>query len=559
MSEDSFDDEDNNEFDDISSNAAGFANNLEKHKPYITYFKKPILYQTIGELLLFFAGISLIILNVSGILILGTIGLVVCGAIVFSALSYFMGTYFGSKYYRCDDFTRYNIDNTNDEKHKVKKYVNDFLCWLKFAVLPIIFLGIGITLLALGITGGLGLGLALGFGVPSIALFAFSAVRFAICSGKITSIPDIGKEEKSRKAWIILMAIILSLAVATSLALGFLGILGWGSVLVFFIIPSTVIASAKILTKVISQVISGQRNFIYWLKHIARAEEISELVFFLGGITFSVLMTVGVLPFSFLGLGICAMLTIFGATRFFITNSWTTSNFDNLTSTGRISDSSNRNSSVSRQSKLASNLIYDVQSIKPDAIGFIKHKEYSDFLQIIKQIVVPIITGIAGITCTALGIYGPFGLSLGLGVGIPLILSTIVPGVFSLIKRIHQYIKKIHTEEARTGEPDENVRDNSWAICLSITAGLTAVTFSVLGATGILAWGTAIALAAPLVLVSLPFGCILIITRIMSKFKPDKKITVLGIGFCQENGFNGRKTTDIQLEKKDRDSIESSI
>ena len=80
-----------------------------------------------------------------------------------------------------------------------------------------------------------------------------------------------------------------------------------------------------------------------------------------------------------------------------------------------------------------------------------------------------------------------------------------------------------------------------------------------MGATGILAWGTAIALAAPLVLVSLPFGCILIITRIMSKFKPDKKITVLGIGFCQENGFNGRKTTDIQLEKKDRDSIESSI
>lgn len=140
------------------------------------------------------------------------------------------------------------------------------------------------------------------------------------------------------------MAIILSLAVATSLALGFLGILGWGSVLVFFIIPSAVIASAKILTKVISQIISGQRNFIYWLKYIARAEEISELVFFLGGITFSVLITLGVLPFSFLGLGICAMFTIFGVTRFFITDSWTTNSFNNLKSTGKISASSNRDS-----------------------------------------------------------------------------------------------------------------------------------------------------------------------------------------------------------------------
>lgn len=336
------------EYNDIEDTKLLVANqsmkDQENNPADIKYHKKPIRNQTIGELLLFLLSISLIILHISGILILGTLGLVVCGAIVFSTLSYFMGTYFGTKSYRCDDFSRYNIEPINDKNHKVKNFFNDCLCWLKFVVIPIIFLGIGITLLVLGITGGLGLGLALGFGVPSIALFAFSAVRFVICGGKITSTPDIGKEEKSRKAWIILMAIILSLAVATSLALGFLGILGWGSVLVFFIIPSAVIASAKILTKVISQVISGQRNFIYWLKHIARAEEISELVFFLGGITFSVLITLGVLPFSFLGLGICAMFTIFGATRFFITDSWTTNSFNNLKSTGKISASSNRDS-----------------------------------------------------------------------------------------------------------------------------------------------------------------------------------------------------------------------
>ena len=512
-------------------------------------YGKLIPYKTIIELLLFLASISLIILNAYGILILGTLGLVVCGAIVFSTLSYFMGTYFGTKSYRCDDFSRYNIEPVNDKNHKVKNFFHDCLCWLKFVVIPIIFLGIGITLLVLGITGGIGLGLALGFGISSIALFAFSAVRFVICGGKITSIPDIGQEEKSRKAWIILMAIILSLAVATSLALGFLGILGWGSVLVFFIIPSAVIASAKILTKVISQVISGRKNFIYWLKLIARAEEISEPVFFLGGITFSALITLGVLPFSFLGLGICAMFTIFGATRFFITNSWTTDSFNNLKPTRTISgssDSRNRESPVSRASKMQINMEYN---IKKSTIGFTGRKEYDVFSLIIKRIVLPIITGIAGITCTVLGVYGVFGLSLGLGLGIPLIVSTIVAG-FSSIKRIHKYKKEVHTKEVQSDKLDENYHDNSWAICLSITGGLTAVTFSILGATGVLAWGTAIALAAPLVLVSIPFSFILLITRIISKFKPGEKITALGIGFVQEKKSIEELTEDAKDKSK---------
>ena len=150
------------------------------------------------------------------------------------------------------------------------------------------------------------------------------------------------------------------------------------------------------------------------------------------------------------------MFTIFGATRFFITDSWTTRSFNNLKSTGKISDSSNRDSSVSRDSKLNIDLIYNGKGMDASAIGFIKDEEYDDFSRIIKRIVLPIITGIAGITCTVLGVYGVFGLSLGLGVGIPLILSTIVPGVFALIKRIHRYIKQGHTEEDKEGKNDNN-------------------------------------------------------------------------------------------------------
>ncbi len=78
--------------------------------------------------------------------------------------------------------------------------------------------------------------------------------------------------------------------------------------------------------------------------------------------------------------------------------------------------------------------------------------------------------------------------------------------------------------------------------------------------TGVLTWGTAIALAAPLVLVSLPFSFILLITRIISEFKRGELITFGGIGFVQEkmtieefkkNAIN--KSEDIKAGKNNGD------
>ena len=72
--------------------------------------------------------------------------------------------------------------------------------------------------------------------------------------------------------------------------------------------------------------------------------------------------------------------------------------------------------------------------------------------------------------------------------------------------------------------------------------------------TGVLTWGTAIALAAPLVLVSVPFSFILLITRIISEFKRGELITFGGIGFVQEKtGIEERKNNAIDKFNKSKD------
>lgn len=125
-------------------------------------------------------------------------------------------------------------------------------------------------------------------------------------------------------------------------------------------------------------------------------EELLKPVLFFDGITLTVLISLGVLLFGALEIGICSLIIFISVSRFLATNSW--SNDHNYCyNYNKLSDKS---------------LIKDCRS----------ELEYVHFIKFI----ISIIWLVVGIACPTLGAVVVFGLSLRLTVGIPVFNASVV-------------------------------------------------------------------------------------------------------------------------------------
>ena len=418
----------------------------------------------------FLGGVTLTALIASGVLLWGPIGLGICATLGFIGASHLFGTTsFTSLYYNNDIGRPWCQDAGNGW--------NVFAMIIKFAVLPIIFALGGISLIVLGSLGIMGLGLGLGLGIPSIvaSLFAFHFWFRDDAEGFM------------RGVWVACMAVAGMIAAATFLVLGFAGILAWSSVLAFGV-PAAI---AAIVIPTIGIAIDSTN----WIRFRTRVEELLEPVLFCGGIALTVLISLGILPFGAVGIGICSMLTFFSTSRFLNTNSW--SNDHNY---------QKENSSL------------------------IDGKSYEDTR--LTKLIFSSVGTIAGIALLALGAVGVFGFGLGFAVGMPILSASICGLVQGFLLCRHK--NKFEVEQS----------DNMWSVSTAISGAITAGVSLGLGFGGVLALPVAIAIAVPLTAFSALIGLVHLALFGLSKTGRDSfrslknplldwnnQLSLLGIGF----------------------------
>ncbi len=381
-------------------------------------------------------------------------------------------------------------------------------------ILTSIFLLGGILLVALGSVGIVGLGLALGLGIPILVL---TLRRF---------IPNPDNNEV-RFSY---LAVTCMTAAATFLILGLAGILAWSSVLAFGA-PATVFAMI---------IVFCPRR----LEFRAKIEELLEPVLFLGGMALTVLISLGILPFGAVGIGICSMLTFFSASRFLTTNSW----------------SQNHNARIYENS--ATSLMCET------------HYKATRLTKLIFSLV----GTVAGIALLVLGAVGVFGFGLGFAVGMPILSASICGVVKECLHRYDNWskyhVKKYHIkkDDEPLSEPQENedkpyedkfnVRrsDNVWSVSTAISGAMVAGVSLCLGFGGVLALPVAIAVAVPLAAFSALIGLVHLFlfglsktdaksfTGLKNRLKGEdddkNKLSLLGIGFYKCEIDNERKLDD---------------
>ena len=351
-------------------------------------------------------------------------------------------------------------------------------------ILTSIFLLGGILLVALGGVGIVGLGLALGLGIPILVL---TLRRF---------IPN-PNDALVRISYLVVTCMT---ATATFLILGLAGILAWSSVLAFGA-PATVFAILNVF---------GSRG----LELRAKIEELLEPVLFLGGIALTVLISLGILPFGAVGIGICSMLTFFSASRFLTTNSWSWNHNERIYGGGATSLINNTHYEDTRLTKLIFSLVGTV----------------------------------AGIALLVLGAVGVFGFGLGFAVGMPIL----APSICGVIKEflLHKYddnerSKLTDTEQVKYEYKYKiHTSDNVWSVSTAISGAITAGVSLGLGFGGILALPVAIAIAVPLTAFSALIGLVHLALFGLIKTGQDSfeflkkpllddndKLSLLGIGF----------------------------
>ncbi len=245
-----------------------------------------------------------------------------------------------------------------------------------------------------------------------------------------------------------------------------------------------------------------------WLRIRARIEEICEMVFSVGGLVSTALITLGILPWGALGIGICATLAFIGITRFIATNSWTANH----------------------------NFGYERKKYFPE------RKEYgTGILFLFKVFIIPLISLIAGAIFVALGATGVLSLSLGLGLGIPLLGSFVIGGINLAFGFFNPQKNKTKVKST----------DNLWGVYMGISAVIAAATFLGLGFGEILALPTAVALAAPLCILGMGIGFLTLFAWVVSKSGSKKlkkalentqsEISCLGFGYFSDNKYNEHK------------------
>lgn len=409
------------------------------------------------EVLSFLGGVTLTALIASGVLLWGPIGLGICATLGFLGASHAFGTASWK-----DDY--YENDEGNPWfKDKGDSIVSNIMCILKYLVLPPIFLLGGITLVVLGGIGIMGLGLGLALGIPSIVS---SLIWFTNFAGDK---PFDGENEGfQRGAWISYVAVVGMLAAATFLFLGFAGILTWPSVLAFGV-PAAI---AAIVVPIVGILIKSTN----WIRFRTRVEELLEPVLFFSGITLTVLISFGILPFGGVGIAICSMLTFFSASRFLATNSWSNE--------------------------------HNYYNYKGSEKGLIRGSKYKNVCPIKR--IISIIGILAGFTLPILGAIGVFGLGLGLALGIPIFSASVIGLVGT-----HMYKHDFYKYQVQKS-------DNVWAISTAISGVIAAGTSLGLGFGGVLALPVAIAVVVPSIALSALIGLIHLLMFGLSRTDPEK-------------------------------------
>ncbi len=248
----------------------------------------------------------------------------------------------------------------------------------------------------------------------------------------------------------------------------------------------------------------GHKLEIDWIKIRTRAEEISELILFLLGIVLTVLISVGILSWGALGIGICALLIFIGTSRFVATNSWSDNHNDN------------------NKDKIYS---FIDKSYDDDE----EHQYFTKFIFSIGGTVVSVVL----IGLVLFNILSPI---LGLTIVVPMLSASIVGVIngtcLSCNERFNRWMPEIS--------------DNYWGICIGISGIVATATFLGLGLGGILSLSTAVALVAPLFIFSLTIDLIFLTMFVISKTGPktlenlknilknDKnEISFLGLGYFE--------------------------
>ncbi len=412
--------------------------------------------QEIASLILLLCSTTLIIFVAFEVLSLGILGIVILGTTTFVLLSHFMGTYILTyDYYRGDG------DNIFESVSLIQREstTNSFMCLLKFKILPIIFLCLGIILVTLGSTGIIGLGLGLGLGIPSIVVDIFPFMHFIIKANSNDE-SRYYTERCCRKWWkIIICTMGCTLGLATTITLFALCVtrtLTW--TLAF---PTALFAS--VLAVILSSCVMSNNL----LEFRTILEEISNIAMFFGGISINILISFGIFPFGSLGIGICAMFIFIGASRFIFTNTLTASH----------------NVGFQYDKQLAE--YGDKDEICKFSNGIINSGTTNHRMLVMKRMIFPIVaifTGI-GIICKI----GFFGFELSLGIGIPLLALTLPYITWLITKAIKLRVYA-------------DCSSNYWVISVGIIGFITAITFPILSITGVLAWQSAIAFGAPTVI-----------------------------------------------------------
>ena len=145
----------------------------EKTQKNICWMSIRAKFEEIMELLLFFGGGTLTILITFGILPWGALWIGICGTLAFIGASRFVLTNsFLKTHGECDGGEGFII------YHNTAKYMK----FLKYVLIPIVFLIAGCTIGAFGLTGILGfsLNLGIGFGVPIFALGFIGTVNLVV-------------------------------------------------------------------------------------------------------------------------------------------------------------------------------------------------------------------------------------------------------------------------------------------------------------------------------------------------------------------------------------------
>lgn len=222
-----------------------------------------------------------------------------------------------------------------------------------------------------------------------------------------------------------------------------------------------------------------------WISFRAKTEEIMELVLIFGGGTLTALITLGILPFGVLGIGICGTLTFIGASRLILTNSF-----------------------------LGAHGKYD------GGQGFVTNAFVKELTGILKFYIIHVLFSIVGVGIVVLGLTGALGvsLSLGLGFGVPIFAL----GLIGIINYVAIKLDKTnHNKEGCVW--DFRHSDNLFGVFMMISGITAGVTFGTLGLTNTLPWMTALALGTPLVSFALVIGIIFAVTGIGYKLKNKKK------------------------------------